>query len=235
MADDRSFAAVLLDIDGTLLDSNDAHARAWVETLARHGRPVRYERVRALIGKGGDKILATLLGIGDEEPLGRRLSEDRRRLFLGRYLRTLRPTPGARPLLERMRAEGLALVVATSASGDELAALLRQAGIDDLIASAATSSDAERSKPDPDIVGVALKRSGTTAARALMLGDTPYDIEAAARAGVATIALRCGRGWDDADLAGAIAIFDDPKALLAQWDRSPLARSGSTQASAQGS
>src|SRR4051812_41759598 len=111
MDDDRACAAVLLDIDGTLLDSNDAHARAWVETLGRHGRPVRYERVRALIGKGGDKILATLLGLGDEEPLGRRMTEDRRRLFVDRYLRSLQPTPGARPLLERMRAEGLALVV----------------------------------------------------------------------------------------------------------------------------
>ena len=223
MANFRSPAAVLLDIDGTLLESNDAHATSWVQTFERHGRSVPFARVRPLIGKGGDKILAELLGIGADEPLGRRLSEDRRRIFRERHLPRLRPTPGARALLERMRAERLALVVATSATGEELRALLRQAGVDDLITDSATSSDAERSKPDPDIVGAALARSGVGAEHALMLGDTPYDIAAARAAGVATIALRCG-GWGDAALADAIAIYDDPAALLDDWERSPLHR-----------
>jgi HAD superfamily hydrolase (TIGR01509 family) len=225
MKDDRRFAAALLDIDGTLLDSNDAHARAWVDTLARNGHPVPYERVRRLIGKGGDKVLDELLGIDADGLLGRRLSDERRRLFLTRDLPSLRPTPGARALVERMRADGLMIVVATSAAGEELDALLRQAGVDDLVGDSATSSDADRSKPDPDIVRVALRKSGVEAGRALMLGDTPYDIEAATRAGVATIALRCGGWWDDAALAGAIALYDDPAALLAQWPQSPLRRS----------
>ena len=222
MHDDHRFAAALLDIDGTFLDSNDAHARAWVDTLSRNGHPVPYERVRPLIGMGGDKVLAELLGINADGPLGRRLSDERRRLFLSRDLPSLPPTPGARALVERMRADGLTIVVATSATGDELDALLRQAGIDDLVGDSATSSDADRSKPDPDIVGVALRKSGVDAGRALMLGDTPYDIEAATRAGVATVALRCGGWWDDAALGGAIAVYDDPAAVLAQWPQSPL-------------
>src|SRR5205085_11965543 len=141
----------------------DAHASSWLQVLERHGRPVPYARVRPLIGKGGDKILAELLGIGADEPLGRRLSEERRRSFLERQLPRLRPTRGARELLERMQREGLELVVATSASGDELQALLRQARVDDLIARSATASDAAHSKPDPDIVRAALKKSGVAA------------------------------------------------------------------------
>ena len=134
----------------------------------------------------------------------------------------LRPTPGARALLERMRSDGVARVVATSAAGAELEALLGQAGIADLVDATATASDAEQSKPAPDIVEAALAKAGVAPERALMLGDTPYDIEAARCAGVASVALRCGGAWDDAALAGAIAIYDSPAALLATWDRSPF-------------
>ena len=114
-------------------------------------------------------------------------------------------------------------MVATSSSGDELHQLLRQARVDDLIEKATSSSDAENSKPDPDIIQAALKKGKLRPQDSVMLGDTPYDIEAAGRAGVPTIALRCGGWWDDAALAGAVAIYDDPAALLADIDRSPLA------------
>jgi HAD superfamily hydrolase (TIGR01509 family) len=215
-------SVALLDIDGTLLDSNDAHARAWVETLRRARRPVEFARIRPLMGQGGDKVLAELFGLDADEPLAKRLSTERRRFFLERCLPALAPTPGARALLERMKRDGLALVVATSAGGDELQALLRQAGVADLVDASASASDAEHSKPDPDIVVAALASCGARPEQALMLGDTPYDIAAAAAAGVDTVALRCGGGWDDAALADAVAIYDDPAALLADWDRSPF-------------
>jgi phosphoglycolate phosphatase-like HAD superfamily hydrolase len=115
-----------------------------------------------------------------------------------------------------MLADGLVLVVATSA-GDELGALLKQAGLADLIEVAATSDDAEKSKPDADIVQAALAKAGIGAHQAIMLGDTPYDIQAARSAGVGTVALRCGGWWKDADLAGAIGIYDDPADLLSRW------------------
>src|SRR4051812_39207675 len=188
----RSLRTILLDIDGTLIDSNDAHARAWVDSLSAHGYVVPFEQIRPLIGMGGDKILPELTGLDPESGEAERMSETRSQIFLERELPTLRPTPGARALLERMKAEGLDLVVATSAKSDEVRALLEQTGVSDLIQLASSSDDAERSKPDPDIVQAALRMSGSQAAHTAMLGDTPYDLEASARARVPAIALRCG-------------------------------------------
>ena len=222
-APSKRTTGVLLDIDGTLLDSNDAHAQSWVEIFRRHGYDIPFERVRPLIGKGGDKLLPELTGLDSEAGKGKQMTEERSQLFLRDYLPKLRPTRGARDLVKRLRDDGFRLVVATSASGDELHQLLRQAQVDDLIDQATSSSDAESSKPDPDIIQAALKKGKLRPQEAVMLGDTPYDIEAAGRAGVPTIALRCGGWWDDAALAGAVAIYDDPAALLADIDRSPLA------------
>ncbi|MDM0029565.1 HAD family hydrolase [Variovorax saccharolyticus] len=208
--------AVLLDVDGTLLDSNDAHARSWVEVLQRHGHDCTYAQVRPLIGKGGDKLLPELTGIQQDHPTHAAILEERTALFVERYLPTLRPTHGARTLLERLRGEGLQLIVATSA-GDELDVLLDQAGVADLIEHAATSEDARHSKPDPDIVDAALRKAGAQARHAVMLGDTPYDIEAARRAGVATLIVRCGGWWKDSDFGNAMGVYDDPAALLSKW------------------
>jgi len=214
--------AVLIDVDGTLLDSNDAHARSWVDALGRYGHATTFEKVRSLIGKGGDKLLAETVGIDDESGEGERIADERKAVFMREWLPKLKPTRGARALLERLDALGMKRVIATSASGSELTALLKQAGVEDLIEEAATSSDAEASKPDPDIVVAALAKAGVAADRAVMLGDTPYDIQSAAKAGVATIALRCGGFWKDRDFAGAAAIHDDPQALLDALDGSPL-------------
>jgi phosphoglycolate phosphatase-like HAD superfamily hydrolase len=219
----RALHTVLLDIDGTLLDSNDAHARAWVDAFAAHGYVVPFEAVRPLIGMGGDKLIPKLTGLHPESPEAKRLGETRSEIFLDRELPTLRPTLGARELLEHMRLRGLELVVATSAKADEVQALLRQAGVADLIEAASSADDAERSKPDPDIVRAALSAVRRPASHSLMLGDTPYDVEAATRARVPIIALRCG-GWADAALEGATEIYDDPGDLLAHYEESALGR-----------
>ena len=132
------------------------------------------------------------------------------------------PTHGRRDLILKMQ-QGLKLLVASSANSEELSVLLKAAEVDDLLDldAATTSSDAEASKPEPDILEVALKRLGLPADRVVMLGDTPYDIEAAKKVGVGTIALRCG-GFSDGELKDAIAIYDDPEDLLAHYDNSPL-------------
>ena len=213
---------VLLDIDGTLIDSNDAHARAWVDALRTHGYVVPFEEVRPLIGMGGDKLVPQLTGLDPESGEATRLGETRSKLFLERELPMLRPTKGARALLEQLTWLGMELVVATSAKSSEVQALLEQAGVADLIPLASSSSDADRSKPDPDIVQAALRKSGSLAAQSVMVGDTPYDIEAAGRAKVPSIALRCGGWWDDAALSGATAIYDDPAELLARIEESPI-------------
>ena len=221
--------AAILDVDGTLIDSNDAHAHAWVDTFAEFGRDLPFERVRPLIGMGGDKLLPEISGLSKDSEDGEKLSERRTQIFRERYVPTLRPFPHARELLERMRADGLKLVVATSARESELEGLLRAAGVEDLLHDTTTSSDAEHSKPDPDIVQAALDRSGCDADSAVMLGDTPYDIEAATKAGITIVALRCG-GWGDDDLGGAAAIYEDPADLLAQYETSPFARAAARSA-----
>src|SRR6266576_2226796 len=158
---------VLLDIDGTLIDSNDAHARAWVDSLRAHGYIIPFEEVRPLIGMGGDKLVPKLTGLAPDSGEARRLSETRSKLFLKRELPTLRPTRGARALLEHLTSIGLELVIATSAESSEVQALLEQAGVADLIPLASSADDADRSKPDPDIVKAALRMSGGQAAHSV--------------------------------------------------------------------
>lgn len=221
----KPIRGVILDVDGTLVDSNDAHAHAWVEALADSDIRAEFEKVRRLIGMGGDKLLPEVSGISEETERGKQISKRRSRVFKEKYLPHLKAFPKTKELLQRMRDEGLKLVVASSAKKDELKALLKIAGADDLIEEKTSSDDAENSKPDPDIVKAALDASGLTADGVVMLGDTPYDIESASGAGVRVIALRCG-GWVDEDLAGAITIYDDPADLLEHYDSSPLSKKG---------
>jgi HAD superfamily hydrolase (TIGR01509 family) len=227
-ADDRGgdvvpLEAVLLDVDGTLIDSNDAHAQAWSDTLREAGYEIGSEAVRPLIGMGSDKLLPTLIGIDAESEDGKRLVERRKEIFAKEYLPAIRPFPNATQLLDRLRQDGLKLVVATSASDEELKGLLEALGDKSLLEDATSSSDADRSKPDPDIIHAAVSKSGATAAECVMLGDTPYDVEAARKGGVSIIALRCG-GWGDDALVGAAEIYDDPKDLLAKYGESLIGR-----------
>lgn len=216
--------AVILDIDGTLIDSNDAHAHAFVEAADELGMDgAGFEEIREMIGMGGDKLIPEAFGFEEESPEGERLSDAKGRIFSERYLPAIRPTPGARELLERLRADGYTLVVATSAGGDVLDDLLRAAGVQDLVEDATSASDVEDSKPEPDAVKAALRKAGAAPDEAVMIGDTPYDVEAATRAGVAILAVRTG-GWDDASLKDAAGIYDDPADLLARYRETPLAR-----------
>jgi HAD superfamily hydrolase (TIGR01509 family) len=226
------YRAVLLDVDGTLVDSNEAHIQAWVEALAEHGIDVPSERIRSLVGMGGDNLLPAAVGIEKDSPKGEAIAERRGEIFRSRYLPHIRPFPAVRPLLERMRAAGLELAVASSSPAEEMKPLLERAGVSDLIGDTASGSDAERSKPDPDIVHAALRKIGRRSEEALLLGDTPYDIQAAGKAGVGVIALRCG-GFSDEDLHGALAIYDDAADLLAGFDESPLGARQSSRKTAQ--
>jgi HAD superfamily hydrolase (TIGR01509 family) len=212
---------VLLDVDGTLVDSNDAHARAWVKALAEARVEAEFATVRRLIGKGGDKLLPEVSGIDAESPNGKAISKRRGEIFRTEYLPKLKPTPGAKELLARMKKAGLELAVASSAKEDELKGLLEVCGADEFIEASTSSDDAEHSKPDPDIVQAALEALGHPKEQVVLLGDTSYDVEASLRAGIRVVALRCG-GWGDADLTGAVRIYDDPADLLARFDDSPF-------------
>jgi len=213
---------ILLDVDGTLLLSNDAQAQAWVEAFKAHDRDVPFDKVRPLIGMSGDKVVPELApGLSGEDGEGKKIADTRKELMMTQFGPTLRPAPGSRAFVERAQQEGLTLVVASSATTEELETLLTVARVDDLLHERTTMDDAGQSKPAPDIVAVALEKSGVPAGEAVMIGDSPYDIASAAQVGVGTIALRCG-GFSDDDLKGAWAIYDDPADLLAHYDTSPL-------------
>lgn len=218
------YRAVLLDIDGTLVDSNEAHVEAWVQALREEGYEIAPDRIRGLIGMGGDNLLPAAVDLDKESPRGKRVASRRGELFRER-LPGIRPFPGVRQLLLRMKEEGLALAVASSAEPEEVDALLEIAGVADLIDREASAGDAESSKPDPDIVNAALDRLDVRPREAVLLGDTPYDVAAARRAGVGTIALRSG-GFPDEELEGALALYDDAADLLARYASSPLGTEG---------
>jgi HAD superfamily hydrolase (TIGR01509 family) len=215
------YHAVILDMDGTLIDSNAAHVKAWVEALREFGHEVSEQDIWPYIGMGGDNLLPAVVRISKDSPEGKKISERRGETFKSRYLPHLKPFPQVRPLLERMKQDGLKLIVATSSPEDEVKKAIEIVGIGDLLEDATSASDAGRSKPDPDVVQAALDRLKMSADEVVMLGDTPYDIQAAGKVGIRVIAFRCG-GFKDEDLKGALAIYDDAADLLAHYDESPL-------------
>lgn len=211
---------VLLDVDGTLVDSNIAHAEAWAQAFAKFGYSFSSRQIFPLIGMGGDKLVAALVPDIDPEK-SKKVARTHSEIFLRAYVASLKPTRGARELLIALRERRDRLIVASSAHKNELEALLKAGGISDLIEETVTSDDVESSKPDPDLVEEALRKSEAKAQDAVMLGDTPYDVEAAHRAGVRIIALRCGGRTSD-DPREADAIYDDPADLLTHIEETPL-------------
>jgi HAD superfamily hydrolase (TIGR01509 family) len=162
---------------------------------------------------GGDKLFPRITGLSEDTPLGKEVSKARGAIFRSKYLPEIKAFSGSRELVERLREASMVVVIATSADKQDLTALLEIADVEDLIEDHVSASDAERSKPDPDIVKAALKRLAVPKEQVLMIGDTPYDIEAAALAGIRTIAFRSGGVWTDDDLVGALEIYDGPSEL----------------------
>jgi phosphoglycolate phosphatase-like HAD superfamily hydrolase len=208
----RRYAAVLLDVDGTLVDSNDAHAQAWVEALGKHGFEIAPARAKALIGMGGDKLIELVTGLPAGSDKNQRISKARSELFMAKWLRAVRPLVGSRKLVLRLRADGYQYAIASAAKADELQPLLEIADIADLVPVRTTSSDVEHSKPDPDVIEAAFAQLAAERSRTVMVGDTPYDVRAARDAAIAMIAVTTG-GWSVEALAGAVAVFRGPADL----------------------
>ena len=218
--------AVIFDIDGTLVDSVDLHAEAWQVALERFGKKVSFAEVRRQIGKGGDQLIPVFLSQREMEKFGDELEQYRSKLFKKEYLPRVTAFPGVRQLFERVRQDQKRIALASSAKGDELKTYKTIAGIDDLIEAETSSDDAERSKPYPDIFEAALAELGDVAPdKILVIGDTPYDAQAAGKANLRTVGLMCG-GWNEEELrqAGCIAIYRDPADLLSRYDDSPICR-----------
>jgi HAD superfamily hydrolase (TIGR01509 family) len=217
--------AVIFDVDGTLIDTVDLHAEAWVEALRHFGHEIAFPDLRSQIGKGGDQILHGLLPPEVIEERGDAIKDFRSDLFKREYLHRVRAFPAVRALFERVRAAGQKSVLASSGTAEEVEQYKEIARIADLIDSATSSDDAERSKPFPDIFEAALaKLAPLTPDEAVVIGDTPYDAEAARKAQMKSIGVLSG-GFSEQALkdAGCIAIYRDVEDLLHRYDSSPLA------------
>jgi HAD superfamily hydrolase (TIGR01509 family) len=218
--------AVIFDVDGTLVDSVDAHARAWVEVFAAFGRHIEFPRMRHQIGKGGDQLMKELLLPAEIEKFGKELEKKRTEIFQRDYLPAVAGFPAVRELFEHLLADGRKVVLASSAAGEELETYKKKAHVEDLVKDETSKDDAERSKPHPDIFEAALEKlEGVIANEAIVVGDTPWDAIAAKRAGLRTIGVLCG-GFPEAELreAGCLAIYRDPADLLARYDESPFGK-----------
>ncbi|PND56148.1 HAD family hydrolase [Mycobacterium sp. ENV421] len=214
--------AVLFDIDGTLVDSNYLHVHAWQQAFHEVGLPVQAWHVHRSIGMDGSTMVEELSNGADDDAQKRLKDSHTRHYEAGADLLTA--LPGARELLKRVADLGLQVVLATSAPENELALLRKTLGCDDLVSAITSSEDVEEAKPRPDIVNVALDKAGVPAQRAVFVGDTVWDVEASARAGVPCIAvLSGGVGSGELEKAGAAAIFDDARELLDNLDSSPIA------------
>lgn len=212
-------SAAIVDIDGTLVDTNYQHVIAWQRAMRAHGHEVAGWRIHQAIGMGGDQLVGRLLGDEAEAADGDaiRAAEQERYAEL---IDEVRPLPGARDLLRALRDRGHEVVLASSAKPEELDRYVDMLEARDVASAWTSAGDVDRTKPAPDLVEVAMQRVGES--DAVMLGDTVWDVRAARRAGVPTIALLSGGvGADDLRAAGAIAVYDDAAALLAELDRSP--------------
>ncbi|MGW5960516.1 HAD family hydrolase [Methylorubrum thiocyanatum] len=217
--------AVVFDIDGTLLDSVDLHARAWVEAFAHFGIETQEAEVRRQIGKGGDQLLPVFVDEARLAREGEAIESYRSDLFKRSYLSQAKPFPAVKALLSHVRDAGQTVALASSGKADEVENYQKILGITGLVDVVTTSDDADRSKPHPDIFEAVLdKLPGLSKQAVMVVGDTPYDAQAAARAGLSTIGVLCG-GFPEAELsaAGCVAIYRDPQDLLDGYVRSPLA------------
>ena len=216
--------AIIFDIDGTLVDSVDFHAESWARTFAHFGFDISVADARFQIGKGGDLLVPHLIGEDASKTHGAEMAAWRGDLFKREYLSRVRAFPQVPELFRHIRAQGQKIALASSAKAEELQAYKKIAGIADLVDEETSSDDAEKSKPHPDIFTAALERLGLPPGQAVVVGDTHYDAEAAAKAGMGTVGMLCGGFPEDVlRRAGCVAIYRDPAALLAGYAASPLA------------
>jgi HAD superfamily hydrolase (TIGR01509 family) len=210
--------AVLLDIDGTLIDSNDKHARCWVEAFAHFGKQVPWDTIRMQIGKGGDLLVPDTLNAREMRDFGEAVKKYRGELWKREYMESVQPFPGAIEAIRALHDCGLKVAFASSSNPDEVEYYVELLGAADLLEGTTSKEDAEVSKPSPEIFEAALEQVKTDPARALVVGDTPYDILAAHRIPVPVAAVLCG-GFPRESLAKAEFLFEDLPHLVKELER----------------
>ena len=211
--------AFIFDVDGTLIDSNDFHAEAWQKAFEKYDKKVPFEKIRPQIGKGADTLLPEFLSEKEIEEFGDEIAELRSEIFKDEYLSRVKPFPKVRELFQKLKDDGKRIALASSANEDEVKAYEKIANIEDLVEKSTSADDAEKSKPEPDIFQAALKLLGNpTLENVLVIGDTPYDAEAARAAKLKVVGVLCG-GFSEKDLRenGCVEIYRDPADLLENY------------------
>lgn len=211
----------IFDVDGTLIDSNDFHARAWAKAFAKYGKDISFEKIRPQIGKGADTLLPVFLSEREIEEFGDKLADLRGAIFKAEYMKRVKPFPMVRELFQKIKNDGKRIALASSANKDEVEEYKKIAKVEDLVEKSTSSDDAERSKPEPDIFQAALKLLNNPAPETLLvIGDTPYDAEAAAKAKLKIVGVLCG-GFAERDLRekGCAAIYQDAADLLENYQK----------------
>ena len=217
--------AVIFDVDGTIVDSNELHVDAWDEIFRRYGKQFSREKLRAHIGEGGDQYVPNFLSEGEMRDFGEKLEKERGELYKEKYMSKVRPFPRVRELFERIKRDEKQIAISSSGKTQEIEHYLSLCEIEDLVDTYTTKDDVAHSKPHADVFMAALRKLGNLSPDdAVVVGDSPYDVIAAKRILLPTIGLLCG-GFSEEELrsVGAVAIFRDPADLLESYERSPLA------------
>jgi phosphoglycolate phosphatase-like HAD superfamily hydrolase len=215
--------AVIFDVDGTLVDTVDLHAQTWREALERFGRPVPFNKVREQIGKGDDQLLPAFLSDEELTKYSKEIEKYRGDLYRRKYLPQARAFPKVRELFQKAYASERSIALGCSCKGDEVDSYGRLARIDDLPTIDISGDDVDKSKPNPEIFEIALRRLNCTSSEAIVVGDSPYDAIAASKINLPAIGFLAG-GFPENWLktSGSIAIFQDPADLLENYERSPI-------------
>jgi HAD superfamily hydrolase (TIGR01509 family) len=211
--------AAVFDVDGTLVDTVDLHARAWQDAFHKWGKDVEFIEVRSQIGKGGDQILPMFFAPDEVKRFGAKMSEWRGEHFKSVYLPQAKPFPKTRELFSVLRDRGVKLALASSAKEDELESYKKLANIADLIDAETNADEVEKTKPHPDIFAVTTEKLGVQPKDAIAVGDSPFDAQSAGKIGLLTVGMLCG-GFPEELLraAGAVEIYRDPEDLLGHVD-----------------
>jgi HAD superfamily hydrolase (TIGR01509 family) len=216
-------AIAVLDIDGTLVDTNYHHAIAWYRAFAEHGIVLPVWRIHRHIGMGGDQLVAALTDDRTEREHGDKIRDTETKRYF-ELINEVETMDGSRELIERLKRRGHTVVLASSAKEDEVDHYLDLLDARELADAWTTSADVEATKPAPDLVAAALERAGGSSHHAVMVGDTPWDVKAAGGAGVQTLAvLTGGFSVDELLQAGALEVFESVRELCERLDRTPLA------------
>ena len=212
--------AAILDVDGTLVDSNYQHVIAWHRAFREHGVTLAAWRIHRHIGMGGDKLVAAVAGSEVEERDGDRIRDAEKRFF-GELIDEVEPIAGGHELVEALKARGHTVVLASSAKDEEVEHYLDLLAIRELADDWTSSGDVAETKPAPDLLAVAMRKAGELSA--VMIGDTVWDVDSAGHADVKAIGLLTG-GFSETELreAGAVDVFESPVELRERLDATPL-------------